>query len=155
MVIQRWQSLLLLIAAAVMACFTFLSLGQVTTPDYTFNFTSLGFYQEGIPTDGETPINVHTWYFFMLSLTTLVLMVLDIFLFRNIRLQKRVCLVCILFTVACGCVGGYLGFCAIIGGQIGWSSVALCPFIAIIACILAYYRMSADYNLLRAADRLR
>lgn len=155
MVIQRWQSLLLLIAAAVMACFTFLSLGQVTTTDYTFNFTSLGFSQEGISTDGDAPLKVHTWYFFMLSLTTLVLLVIDIFLFSNIRLQKKVCLICIMFIIACACVGGYLGFCAIIGGSIGWSSVALAPFIAIISCILAYYRMSADYNLLRSADRIR
>ena len=52
MVIQRWQSVLLLIAAVVMGCFTFMSLGQVQLPDYTCNFTTLGFDIEGIATDG-------------------------------------------------------------------------------------------------------
>ena len=155
MIIQRWQSVLLLIAAAVMACFTFLSIGQVTTEDYIFNFTSLGFFSEGIDTDGAESINIHTWYFFMLNITTLVLIMTDIFLFRNLNLQKRVCLVSLLFVVASGAVGGCLGFSCIEGGEIGWSSVVLCPFIAIISIILAYNRMCSDQRLLRAADRLR
>ena len=155
MVIQRWQTLLLLVAAAVMACFTFMTIGQVTTTDYTFNFTSLGFYQEGVSTDGLPDMVFHTWYFFMLSITTIVLLLIDIFLYKNLRLQKRVCLVSMLFVVADATVGGLLGFNGIEGGQIYWSTVALCPFIAIFAVTFAYYRMCADYNLLKAADRLR
>lgn len=155
MIIQRWQSVLLLIAAAVMACFTFLSLGQVTTTDITYNFTSLGFWPEGVPTEGAEPQRIHTWYFFMVSLTTLVLLVVDIFLFKNLRWQKTVCLVCLLFIVASACVAACLGYACIEGGYMGWSSVAICPFIAIFATILAYNRMSADQRLLRAADRLR
>ena len=155
MIIQRWQSVLLLIAAAVMACFTFLSLGQVTTTDYTFNFTSLGFVSEGQPSSGAEVIEIKTWYFFMLSLTTTVILLLDIFLFKNLTLQKKICLVALLFIVASGAVGGCLGYACIQGGYMGWSSVALCPFIAIVATILAYNRMCADQRLLRAADRLR
>ena len=155
MVIQRWQSVLLFVAAAVMACFTFIQIGQVTTTDYTLNFTSLGFRQAGIPTDGDPQIMVHTWYFFMLSLTTLVLLLLDIFLYKNLRLQMRVCLVSILFIVATACVAGLLGFCAIEGGQIWWNTTILCPFIAIFATVFAYYRMKYDYSLLKASDRLR
>lgn len=155
MVIQRWQTLLLFVAAAVMACFSFLSLGQITTVDYTFNFTSLGFFEEGQPAMGAENIVVHTWYFFILSVTTIVVLLLDIFLFKNLRLQKRVCLVGILFIVADACVAGLLGYCCIEGGSIGWSTVILCPFIALLSSIFAYYRMSADYNLLKSADRLR
>ena len=155
MIIQRWQSLLLFISAAVMACFTFFSLGQVTTEDYTFNFTSLGFYSEGTATDGSEAIEIKTWYFFMLSLTTTVLLLIDIFLFKNLVLQKRVCLVSLLFIVASGAVGGCLGYSCIANGYMGWSSVALCPFIAIVSTILAYNRMCADQRLLKAADRLR
>ena len=80
MVIQRWQSVLLLVAAVVMGCFTFCSLGQVQTTDFTYNFTSLGFSQEGIATGG-VDVNYHTWYFFVLSLTTVSLLLIDIFLF--------------------------------------------------------------------------
>lgn len=155
MVIQRWQTVLLFIAAAVMACFTFMSLGQVQTPDITLNFTSLGFYQEGEPTNGVAPLEIHTWYFFMLSLTTIVILLIDIFLFKNLRLQQRICQVAILFIVADACVGGLLGFRAIEGYPVSWSTVALCPFIAIFCAVFAYYRMATDYALLKAADRLR
>lgn len=155
MVIQRWQSLLLFVAAAVMACFTFIPFAQVTTTDYTLTLTGLGFHQAGIPTDGDAPLVIHTWYFFILSLTTIVLLLLDIFLFKNLRLQMRVCLVALLFIVADACVGGLLGFCAIEGGQIWWKTTIMCPFIAIFSTIFAYYRMRYDFSLLKAADRLR
>lgn len=155
MVIQRWQSVLLFIAAAVMACFTFLPIATVTTEDYTFNLTGLGFYQQGEPSDGAAPIVVHTWYFFMLSITTIVLLLLDIFLYRNIKVQQKVCMVAILFIVAEGCVAGLLGFRAIEGGWVWWKTTILCPLIALFSAVFAYYRMAQDYSLLKAADRLR
>ena len=155
MVIQRWQSLLLFISAALMACFTFIPFGQVTTPDYTLNLSGLGFHQAGMPTDGTAPIYIHTWYFFMLSVTTIFLLLLDIFLFKNLRLQMRICLVCLLFIIADSCVAGLLGFCGIEGGSIWWNTVCLCPFIAIFSTIFAYYRMRNDYSLLKSADRMR
>ncbi|MCH5227544.1 MAG: DUF4293 domain-containing protein [Muribaculaceae bacterium] len=155
MVIQRWQTVLLFIAAAVMACFTFIPFGIVTTPDYTFTLTGLGFYEQGIPTDGRPPMVIHTWYLFMLSLTTIVLLLLDIFLFKNIKLQQKVCMVAILFIVAECCVAGLLGFRAIEGGWIYWKTTIICPFIALFSAIFAYYRMAQDYSLLKAADRLR
>lgn len=155
MVIQRWQSLLLFIAAVVMASFTFLSLGQITTENYTFNFTSLGFFQEGELAEGIKPIIIRTWYFFIVSLTTIVILLLDIFLFSNLRLQKTVCLISILMIIADASICGFEGFCGIEGGQIGWSSNILCPFIAILATAMAYWRMNSDHNKLRNADRLR
>ena len=155
MVIQRWQSVLLFIAAALMACFTFIPFGIVVTPDYTFNLSGLGFYEQGVPTDGEAPMVIHTWYFFMLSITTIVLLLLDIFLYKNIKIQQKICMVAILFIVAEGCVGGLLGFTAIEGGHIWWKTSILCPFIALFSAIFAYYRMAQDYSLLRASERLR
>lgn len=47
MVIQRWQSVFLLIVTAMMACFTFFSLGQVQMPDFSLEFTTMGFSIEG------------------------------------------------------------------------------------------------------------
>lgn len=155
MVIQRWQTVLLFISAVLTACFTFFPIGTITTEDYTFNLTGLGFYEQGVPSDGQPPMVIHTWYFFMLSITTMVLLLLDIFLYRNLRLQQRVCLVAILFIVAQGSVAGLLGFCGIEGGWIFWRTTILCPFFALFSAIFAYYRMAQDYSLLKAADRLR
>lgn len=89
MVIQRWQSLLLLVAAAVMGCFSFCSLGQIQTADFTYNFTSMGFYQEGIPTNGVSAQIFHTWYLFAVTFTSMLLLLIDIFLFKNLPLQKK------------------------------------------------------------------
>ena len=157
MVIQRWQTVLLFIAAAVMACFTFIPFATITTNEVTYSLMGLGFYPQGTATDSNPPEVIHTWYLFMMCITTMVLLLIDIFLFKNIRFQQKVCLVSILFIIADGCVGGLLGFWSFRedGFELWWKTTALCPFIALIGAILAYYRMAQDYSLLKAADRLR
>lgn len=156
MVIQRWQSVLLLIAAVVMGCFTFMSLGQVQLPDYTCNFTTLGFDIEGIATDGG-PIGfvAHTWIFFAVSMLSFIIPLIAIFCFRNMRLQKMLCLIEILFLVAVICVGAVYGYYSFPQASVSWSSLIIAPFLAIIADVMAYNRICADGRKLRAADRLR
>lgn len=156
MVIQRWQSLLLLVAAVMMGCFTFFSLGQVTTQDFTFNFTSLGFSYEGEPTDGAPGgTYLSTWYFFAVSLTSAILLLIDIFLYGNLPLQKKVAWIGIIFIVASAAIAASLGYTTISGGTIGWSSVALCPLFALVSVLLALGRIQSDHNKLRSADRIR
>jgi len=158
MVIQRWQSLLLLVAAVMMGCYTFFTLGQIQTTEYTFRFTSLGFFYEGEPTDGApggTLIN--TWYFFILSLTTAVVLLADIFLYRNLNLQKRICLVGILMVIASAATCFALGYQAIEGAlDVDWNSMSfIAPILALCASVLAYNRMQSDDRKLKAADRIR
>lgn len=156
MVIQRWQSVLLLAAAVLMARFSFASLGQVQTPDATLNFTAFGFCYEGVATNNAPEgCCLSTWYFFVVSITTAIITLIDIFLFKNLRLQKNICLVAILFTVASCAIAAGLGYSAIEGYSVSWSSIALAPFLAVIACVMAYQRMSADQRRLRSIDRLR
>ncbi|MDE6532770.1 MAG: DUF4293 domain-containing protein [Muribaculaceae bacterium] len=156
MVIQRWQSLLLLVAAIMMGCFTFCSLGQVQTERFTFDFTCIGFSYVGEATDGApSGMYLSTWYAFALSLTTAILLVIDIFLFKNLEIQKRVCMVCLLMVIASAATVGSLGCCVIYGGSISWSSLALSPVLAAISVILAYSCMQRDHRKLKAVDRIR
>lgn len=156
MVIQRWQNLLLLVAAALMACFTFCSLGQVQTTDFTFNFTSLGFTYEGEPTDGApTGYLLHTWYFFIISLMTIIIPLVGIMKFRNLKLQRKLCAFSVLFIIVASVVGGTLGYTAIAGAYVSWSSLALAPVLALMAVIMAYSRIRSDERKLRSADRIR
>lgn len=156
MIIQRWQSVLLLIAAVMMACFSFVSLGQVTTTDYTFNFTALGFTYEGIATNGApTGYLVHTWYFFALSLLSALLPLIAIFCYKNYRLQPRLCLVTVLCIIADISVGMLLGYTAIDAGTIGWSANVCEPFIALVATIMAWQCIRRDHKKLADAYRLR
>lgn len=156
MVIQRWQSVLLLIAAVMMACFTFLSLGQVQLPEYTCDFTTLGFEIEGQSTDGApSGFVMHTWWLFIVSIVSALIPLINIFCYRNLRLQKMVCLIEILFILAavgCACITGYQSF---EGAEISWSSLIIAPVLAFVADVLAYNRICADDRKLKSADRLR
>ena len=156
MVIQRWQSVLLLIAAVMMACFAFLSLGQVQTQDFTFNFTSLGFKYAGKAVDGApTGWFFQTWYFFIVSVLATIMPVIAIFLYKNLVLQMRVCLFEVLFIVADMTVCGVLGYSAIESSSIIWSSAICTPVIALIAVIMAWNRIKSDRDRIRAIDRIR
>lgn len=155
MVIQRWQSVLLLVACVMMACFSFCSLGQVQTADFTFNFTALGFCSEGTPTDGVTPVCINTWYFFAVSLLSAIISLIAIFCYRNLDFQRRLCLYGELFVIAASVVGGVLGYTAMTNSTIGWSTVIICPLLALICLIWAYRLIGADRNLIRSVDRFR
>ena len=156
MVIQRWQSVLLLLTAALMGSFTFLSLGQIQMPEESLNFTTLGFEIEGISTDGApSGYRAHTWIFFIVSLMSAIIPFINIFLFKNLRLQKMLCLVEVLFilaTVGVGCVYGYTQFSPY---YVSWSSVIIMPLLAFISDVMAYNRINSDMKLLSSADRLR
>ncbi len=156
MVIQRWQTVLLLIAAAVMACFTFMSLGQIQLPDYTCDFTTMGFKIEGEATNGgPTGYAAYTWPFFTVSLLSFMIPAIAIFCYKKLKLQKTLCLVEVLFLIAilgCGCGYGYFQFPE---AQVEWSSLIVAPLLALVADVFAYNRICADARLLRAADRIR
>ncbi|MDE5795538.1 MAG: DUF4293 domain-containing protein, partial [Muribaculaceae bacterium] len=113
MVIQRWQSVLLLIAAVAMCCFTFMSLGQVQTSEYTLNFTTLGYTYEGVATDGGVSgYYEHTGFLFVLSLVATLLPLVSIFMFKRLSLQVRMCVVAILVLLATGAYCGVSGYTA-------------------------------------------
>lgn len=156
MVIQRWQSVLLLCAAVLMGCFTFASLGQLQCPDFTLNFTTMGFIYEEEPTSGGfSGTYMSTWYLFAVSLTAVLLPLINIVLYKNLRLQKRVCLVEIILIVAAAVQAAVLGYTAVEGVKVDWSVIAWCPLIALFADILAYNRIESDRRKLAAADRIR
>ncbi|MDE5874990.1 MAG: DUF4293 domain-containing protein, partial [Muribaculaceae bacterium] len=162
MVIQRWQSVLLLVAAVMMGVFTFGSLAQVQTLTDTFNYVTSGFYQEGELANGNVNEVVNTWYCFIISIATAILFLLDIFLFKNLPLQKKVCAIGILFTIAsvATAVTGVLCADSWIGAQVtetnwNWQILVCSPALALIASIMAYGRIQKDHNLLKSVDRIR
>lgn len=156
MVIQRWQSVLLLVTAAVMAVFTFMSLGQMQLTDYSLNFTTLGYWIEGESVNGApSGIYMRTWPFFIVSLMSFVIPLIAIFTFRNLPLQKKLCLIELLFLAATICIGIGYGYYGIENGEVSWSSLIVAPFLGIIADMMAYSRISADQRKLRDSDRLR
>lgn len=143
---------MLLLVCALMGCFTFISLGQIQTTDFTFNFTTLGFFSEGNPTNGTQPVDVSTWWYFAISLTSAILPLIAIFCFKNLRLQRRLCLVEVLFILAVAAVGAILGY-TVIDGTIGWSSIIIAPLLAFILTVWAYRLIAADAKKIASANR--
>lgn len=147
---------MLLITVALMTCFSFLSLGQVQTPDYTYNFTCLGFSIEGQPTDGSmTGMQVYTWFLFIIAVMGAVIPFINIFMYKNLPLQKSLCLIEILFILSAICIAGWEGYRGIPGYSVSWSSLALAPFLALILMIAAWSLICKDHRLLKSADRIR
>lgn len=86
MVIQRWQSVLLFLACVCMVIFLFLPFGA--TPD----MQSPESFSPMMPI--EHPV------FFILNILAALLLLIDIFMFRNLNKQKMVLLVSMVLVVA-------------------------------------------------------
>lgn len=157
MVIQRWQSVLLLVTVALMACFSFLSLGQIQTADYTYNFSCLGFYIEGEPAAPGVPhgFQVYTWFLFIVAVMGAVIPFVNIFLYRNLPLQKRMCLIEILFILSAICIAGWEGYRGIPGYECSWSTLAIAPFLALILSVMTWGLINKDHKLIKSVDRIR
>ncbi|MDE5813309.1 MAG: DUF4293 domain-containing protein, partial [Muribaculaceae bacterium] len=123
MVIQRWQSVMLLIAGVMMGIFSFCSLGQIQASDYTFNVTALGIVREGIATASGEATGITTASLFILSLLSAILPIIDIFCFKNLPLQKKVTLVSALFSAVAGIIAAFTAsqFASDFSANVGWS----------------------------------
>ena len=82
---------------------------------------------------------------FIVLCLTFVLLLVDIFLYKTLPLQKKVALVCLLLTVVAGVAGGICGSV----------SVMVMTSVSAILTIVAYTRMKADERLLKSYDRIR
>lgn len=157
MVIQRWQSVMLLIAAVMMGIFSFVSLGQIQLHDYSFNITSLGILREGIASLPAEPVGVHTYEAFAVSILASVMSLIAIFCYKSKKLHKNTVKIAMLFTVVSVLllVFDVYDFSAECGGDVQWNSMIICPMLAFIAEIIAFRMIGSDWKKLEAADRLR
>jgi len=129
MVIQRWQSLFLLLAAvcAGIAC----AMPMAETADGT----------------AVTP--VATPMILILTILGAAMALIGIFLFKNLKLQMSVALLAALFDVVAAGLGWHAAQTATPGAATWLLAVAT------VAALVARWRMAADLKLLRSADRLR
>lgn len=150
--IQRWQNLLLLISAVMMGLFSFCSLGQIQGADLTLDYKAL---RMSVEPDGAT--YMWTLQVFVISLLAALLSVVGLFRYKALKVQKRLCWLSALMTVAAPvCAWITAQWAEVPGAQpIGWSSIALAPFIALVALLLAIRCIGADQRRLSSYNRLR
>lgn len=144
MVIQRWQTVWLLVAAVLMGVFCFVPMARVATdlPDpnsVTFLY----------------PIDMPV--LFTLNALVGVLLLIAIFLYRNMRRQKMLTLVSMLLIVASIVAEAIVLFTwdGENGSKVKWMGSIFLLVGAFAFAWLAWRGISSDEKLLRAADRLR
>lgn len=157
MVIQRWQSLLLLIAIVVMAIFSFVSLGEIQGFSESLNFTTLGFSIEGASeaVGSSSRVVLSTWPLFIVSLMSAILSLIALFSYRNLKRQKMICAVTLLFICTTICLTALYAFYSFEGTHVSFSSSVVAPFIALFALVGAIKCIVSDERKLRAIDHIR
>lgn len=140
MVIQRWQSVLLLIAVVALVIFLCLPVGCYVVDQGSYPWKVV----DCMPV-------------FIVGCLNGLLLLIDIFLYGNLRLQKRIAAVCLFMTLIelAGVVACVLGVNPQTSADFVWEWPVIFPVIAIVAILWARARMAADERLLRSYDRLR
>lgn len=155
MVIQRWQSVFLLLAAILMAFYAFSPVAGFTFNEISYELSLLG-VESLLPADGVAAVmlepEVVSWPLFALAMLVAVLSLIAIFKFKKLKLQKTLCYACIILTVAL--VASLLVLVN------GWSDLRYyfsncMPVLAIIAFVMAIRGISKDQKTLSSYDRLR
>lgn len=164
--IQRIQTIYLLLAAALMATFLFCPIAQFDTPDGLYSFTSQGVstvMAEPAETGAEatvtqTSVFTATWGVLALGAVIAVLSLVAIFLYKNRPNQARVCMINAFFMVTFYIIiflSGYTFQKDLAATHTSWSAYLVMPFVALVLDILAYRAINKDEQLVRSMDRIR
>ncbi len=149
MVIQRIQSVYLLIAIILMAVFAFF-------PALTFQLGGRDFVYGALEA-GKVGVTHIDPLMLMLIILIVFLAIVDIFLFKNLQRQMTVCFVDIIIGLAMLVAIGVQA--CVIGSRDGvsmiWQWYLILPVLSVIFLMLAHKAMSNDKKKLRDADRLR
>ena len=149
MVIQRIQTLYLIIAIILMAVFAFF-------PALTFELGGRQFVYGALEA-GKVGVTHIDPLMLMLVILICLLAFIDIFLYKNLQRQMTVCFVDIIIGLAmlvAICIEAF-----VVSGKEGltltWQWYLALPILSIIFLMLAHKAMSRDKKMLRDADRLR
>ena len=149
MVIQRIQSVYLLIAVILMAVFAFF-------PALSFELGGRIFVYGALEA-GKVGVTHVDPLMLMLIILIVFLAIVDIFLFKNLQRQMTVCFVDIIIGLSMLVAIAVQAF--VIGNRDGvsvtWQCYLILPVRSIIFRMLAHKAMSKDKKMLRDADRLR
>lgn len=153
MVIQRWQSVLLLVAGLMMGLASFCTLAQISAENFTYFFRAYGFNAIGEAT-AQQPAPVYTWMLLIITAVSAICPLIAIFLYKSLRLQMKFTLMCIMLVIASAAVAVITAYQFASGASVDWTQTACAPLIALAAEIMAWNRMNADRRKLASATRI-
>lgn len=145
MVIQRWQTVWLLVAAVIMCVFCAVPMALINNDASPDSITAV------YPTDMPVLLAV--------AVAVILLTVIDIFLYKNMRRQKLVARVSMLLIAVTALVECLTIYCnpasAAADLHVQWFGSIFLLVGAFAFIWLAYRGIVSDEKLLKAADRLR
>lgn len=152
--IQRIQTVYLLIAAILTGMLSLLPLAHGITADTTLCAVSIwGFTAPTPDSYSGSWLNLAAG---LVSIVTALLALITIFLYRKRPLQKRLCnILFVLLILLCVAVSVYLIHTASLFKDFNLSVICGFPVIAFILTILARRGVVRDEKLVRSLDRIR
>ena len=151
--IQRIQTLFLIAAAGLIAAMLVIPLVEIRTGTGEVYSGMLRGLRSG---SGEYAVT--TWPLFILAVVTAALLFVNIFLFKNRKLQIRLCVYAIILGF--GQIGLMYYYWVILFRRLGEASYlfrvsVVFPALGIILTYLAFRAIRKDEILIRSIDRLR
>ena len=152
--IQRIQSIYLLIAVAIMCLMCFVPLVTFSIGDGYYLLTALGYSLVNIAPLSES---VFPYGVFALTVLAIVITFVSILKFKNRKLQLKWCMASIVVHfLYYGAVIAYsLSFANKIQSEFTPNWTLALPFCSLIVFLLARKNIKKDEALVRAADRIR
>lgn len=151
--IQRIQSIYLLVAAILMAVTVFSPLAFLADgANGYYIYRCLGFFQNGVG------LSYPTWGVVALVGLTAVISIVSLFLYKNRKLQIKMSYISLVLILASyGTIYTYLetGSAATASTLVSVKYGAILPIVAFIFTILAIIKIKADEKLVQSLNRIR
>ena len=149
--LQRKQSVYLLVAAILSAVCMFLPIGSFVSENMGADAVMYNIAIKSM--NGSMDYSVCV--LFILLMVNVLSTVINIFLFKNRKLQSTLCKANMVVILLWYVGYAYFGFNGIQGAEFSFSASAIMPFIALLGEFLANRGIRADEELIRSMDRIR
>lgn len=151
MVLQRWQTVWLLIAAICVVVFSFLPMAILT-----FDNLDAGATEEVVNSATLlTPMALNP-VLFVVGLLIAALLLINIFSYKDTKRQKKMTILSVVLIAVLGCCMTFMVYRAQTeASHIEWLGSIALLIGSVVFALLAYRGIRHDEKLLRAADRIR
>lgn len=147
MVLQRLQSLYLLIAAILMVVFTFSTYATITNGQQEYIIGALA--------TGNVGSTAPNYVLCILNALTAVLALITIFKFKNLKLQLKLCSICIMLSVVIAIAIAILAYMALENGELQILLSNLMLAFALVFFILARRGVAHDKKVIHDSESFR
>lgn len=152
--IQRIQTIYLLLATAIMATIHAIPLAQLTNDEGIWDFYSYGIKS----ISGDTSVSIDTLPIAVIIALAAILSFIAIFGYKNRKRQVKITILSSMFTLLfypIALIYWWYSKDAVLATETSLNAILIFPIVAFILDIMAIRSINADERLVRSADRIR